>query len=161
MEKQRTSLFYIWSFIPVINSISFLHASLITRNFKYLIFAPLYFVSNFLIDVGTDPAMAVWFLMFVASIFHVQKIRNAVDLEWYEEGLKRGVQDKDHLEKLKKINEKYGVSDETSPLQSSKESPRVVERIIIKEIVKIPCSYCNTLVENTESQCPQCGGDIR
>ncbi len=35
------------------------------------------------------------------------------------------------------------------------------ETIIIKEIVKIPCSHCGANVENTESKCPSCGAPIR
>ena len=35
---------------------------------------------------------------------------------------------------------------------------QVLEKVIVKEIVKIPCPYCKTLVENTISRCPECGG---
>ncbi len=35
-----------------------------------------------------------------------------------------------------------------------------VERIIIKEIVKVKCPYCGHLVESTESTCPNCHGDM-
>jgi hypothetical protein len=44
---------------------------------------------------------------------------------------------------------------------------RPMERVIVKEIVhikeiiKVKCPYCETLVENTLSNCPQCGGTIR
>jgi hypothetical protein len=30
-----------------------------------------------------------------------------------------------------------------------------------REIVKIPCSYCGTLVSMTENRCPNCGAYIR
>jgi len=37
--------------------------------------------------------------------------------------------------------------------------PTVIkEREIIKEIVKIRCSYCNNLYNETEDKCPNCGG---
>jgi hypothetical protein len=42
--------------------------------------------------------------------------------------------------------------------------PPVVQQqpqIIIKEIVKVACPYCDSLVENTRSHCPQCGGQVR
>lgn len=29
--------------------------------------------------------------------------------------------------------------------------------VIIKEIVRVPCAYCNTLVDVTEKRCPSCG----
>ena len=35
------------------------------------------------------------------------------------------------------------------------------ETIIIKEIVKIPCSHCGTMVENTQAKCTNCGAPIR
>jgi len=35
------------------------------------------------------------------------------------------------------------------------------EKETIKEIVKIPCSYCGTLVENTASKCPSCGAPFK
>nr|MDO8117909.1 hypothetical protein [Candidatus Sigynarchaeota archaeon] len=34
------------------------------------------------------------------------------------------------------------------------------ERVIIREIVKVKCPYCGHLVENTESTCPNCHGDM-
>ena len=34
------------------------------------------------------------------------------------------------------------------------------ETVIVKEIVKIRCKFCGTLVENTESICPNCGGEL-
>lgn len=34
----------------------------------------------------------------------------------------------------------------------------VSEKIIIREVVKIPCPYCNCLIENTVDSCPNCGG---
>jgi len=44
-------------------------------------------------------------------------------------------------------------------LPASPGSP--VERIIIKEIVKVPCKYCGSFVENTAPSCPQCGGQLQ
>ena len=35
------------------------------------------------------------------------------------------------------------------------------ERVVIKEIVKIPCPYCGSYLANTETSCPQCGGSLR
>jgi hypothetical protein len=34
----------------------------------------------------------------------------------------------------------------------------VVEREIIREIVKIRCPYCGNLYDETEDKCPHCGG---
>lgn len=51
------------------------------------------------------------------------------------------------------INDKYGNGD------SMPDDP-VKEKVIVKEIVKVRCKYCNTLVDVSESICPECGGSI-
>lgn len=33
--------------------------------------------------------------------------------------------------------------------------------IVVREIVRIPCRYCGSLVDNTAPRCPYCGGEIR
>lgn len=33
--------------------------------------------------------------------------------------------------------------------------------IIVREIVRIPCRFCGSLVENTQARCPYCGGEPR
>lgn len=35
------------------------------------------------------------------------------------------------------------------------------EKEIIKEIVKVPCRYCGTLIENTSERCPSCGAPLK
>jgi hypothetical protein len=53
------------------------------------------------------------------------------------------------------------------PAQATQPAPGThVEKIIheketIKEIVKIPCSYCGTLMEITETRCPSCGAPLK
>jgi MFS family permease len=37
----------------------------------------------------------------------------------------------------------------------------IYEKETIKEVVKIPCSYCGTLVENTATKCPSCGAPFK
>ncbi len=37
---------------------------------------------------------------------------------------------------------------------------QAVPKEIIKEIVKVPCKYCGTLVENTAQKCPSCGAPL-
>ena len=37
----------------------------------------------------------------------------------------------------------------------------VYQKETIKEVVKIPCSYCGTLVENTATKCPSCGAPFK
>ncbi len=40
-----------------------------------------------------------------------------------------------------------------------RDSPPGPGQVIIREIVKIPCRYCGSLMENTQSRCPWCGGE--
>ncbi|MFH2008360.1 MAG: hypothetical protein ABI333_17375 [bacterium] len=35
--------------------------------------------------------------------------------------------------------------------------PAVVREVIMKEIVRIPCKFCGSLMDNTERKCPDCG----
>jgi len=43
--------------------------------------------------------------------------------------------------------------------EQQKEMPTMIrEREIIKEIVKIRCPYCNSLYDEKEDKCPNCGG---
>ncbi|MBU1220054.1 hypothetical protein KKF34_15240 [Myxococcota bacterium] len=45
-----------------------------------------------------------------------------------------------------------------SPVPRANQGSVVSEKIIIREVVKIPCPYCNCLIENTVDSCPNCGG---
>ncbi|MBU1244786.1 hypothetical protein KKD52_02370 [Myxococcota bacterium] len=38
-------------------------------------------------------------------------------------------------------------------------APPVVSQVILREIVKIPCRFCGSLIENTQTRCPYCGGE--
>lgn len=46
------------------------------------------------------------------------------------------------------------------PFQAQAPAQTVVEREIIKEIVKIPCKYCGTLVPVTDPKCESCGAPL-
>jgi len=41
---------------------------------------------------------------------------------------------------------------------SSQNAPVIKEREIIREIIKIRCSYCGNLYDEKEDKCPHCGG---
>ncbi|MBN2724594.1 MAG: hypothetical protein JXR95_11035 [Deltaproteobacteria bacterium] len=68
--------------------------------------------------------------------------------------------------KCNRKNQKETISSLLSIIQQSWKTPennskqQLVEKIIVKEIVKLQCPYCQSLVENTESKCPQCGGSL-
>jgi hypothetical protein len=38
--------------------------------------------------------------------------------------------------------------------------PAVVREVVIKEVVRIPCKFCGSLVENTARKCPDCGAPL-
>jgi hypothetical protein len=45
--------------------------------------------------------------------------------------------------------------------QSSIEQPQVLrEKIVIREVIKIKCTYCGTLYEQGRNRCPHCGARI-
>jgi hypothetical protein len=35
------------------------------------------------------------------------------------------------------------------------------EMQIVKEIVRVPCKFCGTYVDHTETKCPGCGGSLK
>jgi flagellar basal body-associated protein FliL len=41
---------------------------------------------------------------------------------------------------------------------SSEAQPMVKEKEIIREVVKIRCSYCGNLYDENQDKCPYCGG---
>lgn len=41
---------------------------------------------------------------------------------------------------------------------SSEAQPIVKEKEIIREVVKIRCSYCGNLYDENQDKCPYCGG---
>ena len=40
---------------------------------------------------------------------------------------------------------------------TSASEPAVIREVVIKEVVRIPCKYCGSLMENTARKCPDCG----
>ena len=46
-------------------------------------------------------------------------------------------------------------------LKSVSASTITTQKEVIKEIVKVPCEYCRTLVEVTQTNCPSCGAPLR
>lgn len=48
-----------------------------------------------------------------------------------------------------------------SSLKGVSASAITIQKEVIKEIVKVPCEYCRTLVEVTQTKCPNCGAPLR
>ncbi len=38
--------------------------------------------------------------------------------------------------------------------------PAVVREVVIKEVVRIPCKFCGSLVDNTARKCLECGAPL-
>ncbi len=163
METPRYSKFYFWSFIPVFNFIAWIHAGIITKLKKYYIFAGLYFLSNFLIEEGDDARAVIYFITFAIGVVHALKARHAVTVEAHKARLEAHKATSKIREDLAALDREYGVApgQPAAPAAGAPAAPVLVERVIIKEIVRIPCTYCGSLVENTVTKCPNCGGDIR
>jgi len=49
------------------------------------------------------------------------------------------------------------VSNVYSIMKSRKAEPKVKEKLVIKELVLIPCKYCGVLMPQTATFCPECG----
>ena len=52
------------------------------------------------------------------------------------------------------------------PVEVARPQPVIKETIIkekeiIREIVRLPCKYCGTLVNQIEIKCPNCGGNLK
>ena len=46
-------------------------------------------------------------------------------------------------------------------VRETREAPVVQKEVVMKEIVKIHCEYCDALMEQTLSKCPECGAPQR
>ena len=44
-----------------------------------------------------------------------------------------------------------------SPVRLIPSDQPAVQQIIIRETVKVPCSFCGTLIDSTDTSCPKCG----
>lgn len=38
--------------------------------------------------------------------------------------------------------------------------PSVIREVVIKEVVRIPCKFCGSLIVNTARKCPDCGAPL-
>jgi hypothetical protein len=63
---------------------------------------------------------------------------------------------KDELERLALLIKKSIIR-----RAEEKKASLVPAQVIIREIVRIPCPYCGSLIDNTLSRCTQCGGELK
>ncbi|PKN47169.1 MAG: hypothetical protein CVU59_03785 [Deltaproteobacteria bacterium HGW-Deltaproteobacteria-17] len=59
------------------------------------------------------------------------------------------------------LEELKGLAARQRPATGAAAAPaqQVVSQVIVREIVKIPCRFCGSLIENTQTRCPYCGGE--
>ena len=65
--------------------------------------------------------------------------------------------------KLRRLSFKRRAPREETSKQYSQENLKhhtIKEKIVIREIVKIKCSYCGSLYEQTSNRCPHCGARV-
>lgn len=68
----------------------------------------------------------------------------------------------DYGENAKHVREFFSALERRLGQAPGGEASAVVQReVIIKEIVKMPCRYCGTLVPITDSNCSKCGAPLR
>ncbi len=134
-----------WIFVPALNWLTWAFAASRTKEKKYRILALFYaaplviamVASDFIAPEVSDVLGGIYGLSWLGGIAHWQIVKEEV------------------YEKIALRQPPKAVLDPlTVPAQ-------VIERVIIKEIVKIPCPYCSTLNENTQSGCLQCGAKLR
>ncbi len=61
------------------------------------------------------------------------------------------------VEDLQKLADELPAPAAGNPEAAGRQGPT----IIVREIVRIPCRFCGSLVENTQKRCPYCGGEPR
>lgn len=47
------------------------------------------------------------------------------------------------------------------PVPVPSQQPQVIYKEVIKEVVKVPCKYCGSLIDITGQKCPNCGAPIK
>jgi len=144
-----------WIYVPVLNWLPWILAASKTRNRSWAQYAALYaaplvvglFASDF-VSTETDEFLGgLYVLSWIGGMVHWTLVKESI----FEE-----------ISRISPVNTTpasgASLAGDTA---SAAAEPKVIERIIIREIVKIPCPYCGELNENTQSNCSRCGAAVR
>ncbi len=141
----------LWIYVPVVNWLPWIFAASKTRDRSWTKFAALYaaplvvamVASDFVSKDTGDFMGGLYGLTWFGGMVHWTLVKEKI------------------FEAITRISPKKTDPSDTASPDFPAAAPQIVERVIIREIVKIPCKYCGMLNENTHSRCGQCGAEIR
>jgi hypothetical protein len=140
-----------WIYVPVLNWLPGILAASKTRNRSWARYAALYaaplvvglFASDF-VSTETDEFLGgLYVLSWIGGMVHWTLVKESI------------------FEEISRISPPKIEPARVAAAAPPTAEARVVERVIIREIVKIPCPYCGELNENTQSNCSRCGAAVR
>lgn len=144
-----------WIYVPAVNWLPWILAASKTRDRSWARYAALYalplvlglFASDFVSPDTEEFLGGVYVLSWIGGMVHWTLVKENIH---------------EAISRLSPVNTTpaSGASLAGDPGSAAAE-PKVIERIIIREIVKIPCPYCGELNENTQSNCGKCGAAVR
>jgi len=141
----------LWIYVPAVNWLPWIFAASKTRDRSWARFAVLYaapligamVASEFVPKETGDFLGGLYVLTWIGSMVHWTLVKATI------------------FERIARISPpKTGAADAAS-CDLPAAAPQIIERVIIREIVKIPCQYCGSLNENTQARCGRCGAEIR
>lgn len=140
-----------WIYVPAVNWLPWILAASKTRDRSWARYAALYalplvvglFASDF-VSTETDEFLGgVYVLSWIGGMVHWTLVKENI------------------YEAISRISPVKAEPTRVAAAAPSPVEPHVIERVIIREIVKIPCPYCGELNENTQSTCSRCGAAVR
>jgi hypothetical protein len=140
-----------WIYVPVMNWLPWIFAASKTRDRSWARYAALYaaplvvaMLSSDFVSTDTEEFLGgLYVLSWIGGMVHWTLIKESI------------------FEVISRLSPIKTGPAEGSSQKSSTTEPQIIERVIIREIVKIPCPYCGELNENTQAQCGRCGAGIR
>jgi len=141
----------LWIYVPAVNWLPWIFAAAKTRNRSWAKFAALYaapligamIASDFVSKETGDFLGGLYVLTWIGSMAHWTLVKEKI------------------FEAIARITPPKTGTAGAASCEFPAAAPQIIERVIIREIVKIPCQYCGSLNESTQSRCGRCGAEIR
>lgn len=141
----------LWIYVPAVNWLPWIFAASKTRDGSWAKFAALYaaplvvgmVASDFVSKDTGDFLGGIYVLTWIGGMAHWILVKEKI------------------YEAIARISPPKTPPAGVASSENPSAAPQIVERVIIREIVKIPCRYCGALNENTQSRCGGCGAEIR
>ncbi len=140
-----------WIYVPAVNWLPWILAASKTRDRSWARFGALYaapliaamVASDFVTKETGDFLGGLYVLTWIGSMAHWTLVKEKI------------------FEEIARISPSKTCVADAASCDLPADAPQIIERVIIREIVKIPCPYCGSLNENTQARCGQCGAEIR